>query len=508
MKPVRYVRQNLEAFFRDGLSRLPRGPVEPTTLALSWNISNISGDGSDDSDDSGHGLGLGNGSRVGFLLAPCGVRASNVLVRGVPGFVQLGRPLQFELTLSHNYPCHKPAERNVAAATIVFHARIDMCLVRKKQKQSRESQELVHATLRLAPPSTAKTNGNNSGDIVIVTVALPTDFQMGDEVVINGVSFAGQAVSGTVGETDAEEHVLPFVPVRLPVVASMHAPLQLKGAANDYRQTPVIAPNGTLYAPKWASSDVLVFAADGTPLPPLPLAGFGLSDATRSAAFVEFTNTLLLADTNEKGNASKLVAVDAASMAVCWSTALESSCYGIAVLPAQGVAVASECSAGQLHVHRLSDGTRIASAGAPALFPLFVAADAAANPYAGHVYVSSINIPGNVYAFCWNGAALVFDGCFDHASIFSHAPLAVMPPFQGKRTSFLVVGRFNFGYLAVFSLPDRRLVYTHELEGMQIMGLAADPSGTALAVCDSSSKAIHVLRWPLPGMYNKQTDNA
>jgi len=162
MKPVRYVRQNLEAFFRDGFSRLPRGPVEPTTLALSWNISNISGD---DSDDSGHGLGWGNGSRVGFLLAPCGVRAGNVLVRGVPGFVQLGRPLQFDLTLSHNYPCHKPAERNVAAATIVFHARIDMCLVRKKQKQSRESQELVHATLRLAP------------QIVLRTVSTATRFE-------------------------------------------------------------------------------------------------------------------------------------------------------------------------------------------------------------------------------------------------------------------------------------------------------------------------------------------
>jgi hypothetical protein len=32
------------------------------------------------------------------------------------------------------------------------------------------------------------------------------------------------------------------------------------------------------------------------------------------------------------------------------------------------------------------------------------------------------------------------------------------------------------------------------------MGLAADPSGTALAVCDYESKAIHVLPWPLPDM--------
>jgi hypothetical protein len=52
----------------------------------------------------------------------------------------------------------------------------------------------------------------------------------------------------------------------------------------------------------------------------------------------------------------------------------------------------------------------------------------------------------------------------------------------------------------VLSLPDRRLVHTHELKGMGVMGLAADPSGTALAVCDAASKAIHVLPWPLPGM--------
>jgi hypothetical protein len=49
---------------------------------------------------------------------------------------------------------------------------------------------------------------------------------------------------------------------------------------------------------------------------------------------------------------------------------------------------------------------------------------------------------------------------------------------------------------------DRRLIHTHTLEGMQVMGLASDPSagGTTLAVCDFVSKAVHVLPWPLPGM--------
>jgi len=54
--------------------------------------------------------------------------------------------------------------------------------------------------------------------------------------------------------------------------------------------------------------------------------------------------------------------------------------------------------------------------------------------------------------------------------------------------------------LRVLSLPGLALVHTHRLEGMQVWGLAADPCGTALAVCDYASQSTHVLAWPLPGM--------
>jgi hypothetical protein len=42
----------------------------------------------------------------------------------------------------------------------------------------------------------------------------------------------------------------------------------------------------------------------------------------------------------------------------------------------------------------------------------------------------------------------------------------------------------------------------HEFDCSQrlVVGVAADPSGTALAVCDRASEAVHVLPWPLPGM--------
>jgi len=54
--------------------------------------------------------------------------------------------------------------------------------------------------------------------------------------------------------------------------------------------------------------------------------------------------------------------------------------------------------------------------------------------------------------------------------------------------------------LRVLSLPGLALVHTHRLEGMQVCGLAADPWGAALAVCDDASESTHVLAWPLPGM--------
>ena len=187
-----------------------------------------------------------------------------------------------------------------------------------------------------------------------------------------------------------------------------------------------------------------------------------------------------------------LVAVDAASRAVRWSAALGGSCWGIAVLSAQGVVVVSDLKDNQLHAHRLSDGTRIASV--EAREPTYVAAD----PATSTMYVST---SVEMTAFRWDGAVLVAEGFVEAAGATGNwRPLAVVPPATGQHTSYLVVGTKETPTLLVLTLPDRRLVHTHKLEGMRVVGLAADPSGTALAVCDGESKAIHVLPWPLPGM--------
>jgi hypothetical protein len=314
-----------------------------------------------------------------------------------------------------------------------------------------------------------------------VSVAIPESTGSGAEVVVSSVAVAGQPVRG--GQA---------LPVRLHLTRGMHAPLVMTGAAFKYTSTPVIT-EGTLYAPLYDSSDVLVFSADGTPEPSLSLVGLGLSTKTASAAFVEAAGTLLLADTN--GASSKLVAVEVVSRAVHWSTALGGSCYGMAVLPAQGAVVVSDFKYNMLRVHRLSDGVRVASA--EAVSPTYVATD----PASGTVFANTRAFPSWVVsAFRWDGAALVAEGVVEAAGTADRGrTLAVMPPTYGRHTSYLVVGNCN-PTLRVLSLPDRRLVHTHTLEGIEVTGLAADPSGTALAVCDAASKALHVLPWPLPGM--------
>jgi DNA-binding beta-propeller fold protein YncE len=301
-------------------------------------------------------------------------------------------------------------------------------------------------------------------------------------VVIRGISVAGQPV--THGQS---------LPALVAVVTGMLAPLRLEGAANLYASTPALSGDGTLYVPRNRCRDVLVFSADGTPLPSLPLASVGLSESACAAAFDDASATLLLANVNS--DLSKLVAVDAVSRAVRWSTRLGGHCYGIAVLPAQGLVVVSAYEAKQLRVHRLADGALVATT-TTADNPSFVAAD----PATATLYVST---GFRVSSFRWNAGALtlVSEGVVEPTgNTNSIRPLAVVPPAPGQHTSYLVVGTFYSPTLLVMSLPGRRLVHTHTLTGMKVTGLAADPSGTALAVCDRASQALHVLQWPLPGM--------
>jgi hypothetical protein len=287
----------------------------------------------------------------------------------------------------------------------------------------------------------------SGGRGVSVSVPIPAGSDRNSQVVINGVTVARQPVVYGLSS-----------PMTFSIFAGMLAPLILKGASSGFGVTPVITSDGTLYVPNQNNPSFQVFSADGTPLLPLSVTSVGLSDQMFHASF------------------------------------------GIAVLPQQGVVIVSSFHYDMLHVHGLSDGIRIASV--EVSWCTFLASD----PAAATIYVSSESDDDgaghSVVAYTWNTTTLVVDGIVEAAGVTDNLrPLAVMPPAPGLRTSYLIVGIIDTPTLHVISLPDRRLIHTHTLEGMEVVGLAADPFGTALAVCDFASKAVHVLPWPLPGMH-------
>lgn len=265
-----------------------------------------------------------------------------------------------------------------------------------------------------------------------------------------------------------------------------------------------MSPEGCVYSPPASGSTVLVFDAHGLPLPSLSVASLGLSSETSWSAYVASDMpSLLLADDKLS---SVLVAVDPATFTVHWRIAAESLCLcgGIAALPALGVVIVG-CVGGDraLFAHRLSDGIRVGSLQVPELW-LFLASD----PGTGAVYGSMwTEAPDMWSVHAWSCAA---DGATIRISSLGRVTaagaaestriVAVVPPAPGKMISHLVVGTPGSPELLVLSLPGLALVHTHILSGLDVLGLAADPWGGALAVCDEVSRAIHVLAWPLPGM--------
>ena len=169
------------------------------------------------------------------------------------------------------------------------------------------------------------------------------------------------------------------------------------------------------------------------------------------------------------------------------------------MLPSLGIALVNTYDS--LFAHRISDGAPVGSLAVPRLDKFLVADDAA-----GAVYGTVACIWGcDVYAWhlTTDGAGLLITSNGRITAIATgnrSRPLAVVPPAPGKRISHLVVGTGESSELLVLSLPGHTLVHTHSLEGMEVTGLAADPWGGALAVCDDKSKSCHVLAWPLPGM--------
>ncbi len=95
--------------------KLPIGYVEPALLRLDLDIDAL----------------LNSIRTAGTVIAPRGVSARDVVVRDIPKQVWPGRPLQFELALSDDYPSHAPAELDDATASLALHAQVDVSIKSK-----------------------------------------------------------------------------------------------------------------------------------------------------------------------------------------------------------------------------------------------------------------------------------------------------------------------------------------------------------------------------------------
>jgi len=280
----------------------------------------------------------------------------------------------------------------------------------------------------------------------------------------------------------------------------MHAPLCIPDVAVDYYTTPCISVDGNLFVPNKERSYVATIDADGTRAKDLLREEEGVR-ACCAAALDEESQTLL-------ATRYGAVALDLASGVVRWTVNDTSriSGIGIAIFPswqsdaphegALFVCNGRDNSSSCLHVCHVFNGSVVASAPCDSPGPLAYAVDTR------QLFVSC-DSGARIASWAWDGSRLVDLGekveMPREANVVDFPPLTIMPVYVGAQTPFLIVGECDCDTVRVFSLPLITLVHTHTFLGFEIEGLAADPSGTALAVCDRASGAVHVVPWPLPG---------
>jgi hypothetical protein len=386
----------------------------------------------------------------------------------VPRYAIPGAPVELRITLLDAYSSRLPDELDVATASLASHLRVEAYL------STETARSPIAATGRISARGAA-----------IATLPVPNDTPAGAKITIASLTIAGQPLP-------AGAAVLPASVV---VALGMHTPLVLRGAASDCSAAPVISKVGTLFAPDSnRPHSVLVFSADGSPLATLETEALGLRLPVRSAALAcisaEQEETLLLSDSHT------LVALDPESRDIRWTAQADPDDdidMGIAVLQRSGVAVVTSYSNLSLHVHRLSDGVRVASTSKGIDSN---ASHITVDPVTETVFVSS----GGIQKFRWTGSALVHDGRVCPEICASFTPLTVITPSSGSGGSlaYLIAADYGSSKLHVYSLPDCKLVNTHTLNGTRVMSLTADPSGFALAVGNAATQSIHVLPWPLP----------
>ena len=372
---------------------------------------------------------------------------------------------------------------------------------------ARSTAAFITAAAPCAPTSTFRVPVNAIPDSLTSSLLLrfipPTALRGGGVITIHGIVVDGCTVLGLPLSLSTARHVR--APRELGARAALLQPSFPMDGRAPWCQLSV-ASDGTVYVP--AGDAVLVFDADGARRPDFALRRLGVT-AARCAAFDDRTGSLFVTSAEASGDVS--VGIDVEARALRWSVSLASDTSAsrahrrtlllppsIAIVPEHGMVVAS-ASSGLATVFRASDGVRM---GELKGLHCSLAADSAAE---GPLISCDAACAFRVTTHRWVRAATAEPVNFLAAAGTTEQPrpLAIVPPPQGRRRSYIVVGVAGTPALQVLSLPDLSLVHTHVLSwaGVIVCGLAADHTGTALLVADAGpSGRVVVLEWPLPGM--------
>jgi hypothetical protein len=461
------ISEHLRGHLED-LHSIPVAPVEPRIIELR----------------------AGEDGHIGSVFDPDGATVLGVQVKGIPAPFSRPESFHFSLVLRPALTATHPEREAAALESIAHHVSVAAIL-----EPPVETAEAPHASTLQALPFITKPSP--SSRCVVVTVVLPKTGPslVGYSVCISRVTIAGQAVQ------------LDFaLPVRAVIVAGLSSPLWLPAPGFGAYQifTPAVSRCGNLFVPQYYKP-FCVFNCDGTPIPAPDISGLGLlsADSITAAGICDLTNTLFLGDCSLPGG---IVALDQDSYSVRWAAPAETlrGCSGIAVLSPQGVVVAASKSDRMLHVFRIMDGALLASVPAGGEGPLV---SAAADPETSTVFVGHKNI---VFSYAWDGASLSPIGEVEAAGRgenYEYRALAVMPPAHGASVSHLLVATWGSGEFIALSLPDYHVAFRGPFRcpispggapvTVNFRGIAADPTGRAVVICERIRETVFVVPWPM-----------
>ena len=437
------------------------------------------------------------------VVAPTTLGASDVCVRRCNRVHAGPSQVLFEIAIAPGAVAaldlwKYPADAAVAMGSLARHIRVVAAL-------SSCEADAAAARVRGVPLPVAVAL-SSSGKALAVSADLSAAKQSGCAfVIVATLSAFGQAllVQEAAGDTATTSLLLPIaipVMVKCAMLPPICFPLSEDDEFPSYTyMTPAITPDGVLFVPG-ARGKVLVHGPDGAQCPALDPPGLLRPSAV---AYCPKTRLLFVAD-----GRCRLLAVDEASGAICWSAADAhegaADMSGLAVLPEEGVVVMAS-SHSRLLVFRVSDGTPLAVVDDEA-FPVYLAADAAS----GTLFVSHGCAVG---AYTWDAAGATLRPVGDESSAAlrdaagegdNFRPLAVVPAMSGF-PACLVAAVYSYPDLRIISLPDFKLIGEYALPDLDsledaatpdIAGLAADPSGTALAVYDNAGYVMRIVAWP------------